>query len=309
MSSPGDNSPLVRLGGHRVKERARQQLDAARGRYEGSWVQAFVAQLKALHVFDWTTIFGAELLWSALPFIILLSSLANERIDDDLSRHIGLDSQGAHIVEQLFRHSPAHATIAIVTGLLFSFAGSIAVVSSLQLLYERVFGQQHRARDFLRLIIWVAVFLAAAVAEGVIGGPVRAVAGHVAQGLLGFVVVTVLFGWTMHFLLAGRVPWRLVIRPALVSGLLWVALAVFSSIYFSPTVIDDSKTYGTIGVVFTFLTWFMLIGFVIVLGAAGGAVWQQRTRRDALSADSRRAADQSDGHGNSAHSFPETPTT
>jgi membrane protein len=297
MTTPSrrdDRSATDRDSGERPKERARRQLDAARGRYEGSWVQAFVAQLKAIHVFDWTTIFGAELLWSALPFIILLSSLASERIDDDLSRHIGLNSQGAHIVEHLFRHRPAHATIAILTGLLFSFAGSIGVVSSLQLLYERVFEQQHRPRDFLRLIVWVGVFLVAAIAEVVIGGPVRTAAGRVAQGVLGFVVVTVLFGWTMHFLLAGRVPWRFVIRPALVSGVLWVALAVFSSIYFSPTVIDDSRTYGTIGVVFTFLTWFILIGFVIVLGAAGGAVWQQRARRDALSADSRTAAGQSD---------------
>jgi len=168
-----------------------------------------------------------------------------------------------------------------VTGLLFSLAGSIAVVSSPQLLYERVFEQQHHARDFPRLVLWVGVFLVAAIAEVVIGGPVRRAAGPVAQGLLGFVVVTILFGWTMHFLLAGRVPWRFLIRPALVSGLLWVALAVFSSIYFSTTVIDDSKTYGTIGVVFTFLTWFFLIGFVIVLGAAGGAVWQERTSRGA----------------------------
>jgi hypothetical protein len=30
-----------------------------------------------------------------------------------------------------------------------------------------------------------------------------------------FVVATVFFAWTMHFLLDGRVPWRLFIRPAL----------------------------------------------------------------------------------------------
>src|SRR5437764_15234729 len=113
---------------------ARRRLDAARARYQGSWVDAVATQLKDIHFFDWTTIFGAELLWSALPFIILLSSLANQRIDDDLSRHIGLNSQGAQIVEHSFRHSPAHATIAIATALLFSFVGSIAVVSSLELL-------------------------------------------------------------------------------------------------------------------------------------------------------------------------------
>ena len=277
--TPTNDRPPSREDGPPVLVRARRQLKAARGRYEGSWVQAVVGQMQALHAFDWTTIFGAEVLWSALPFVILLSSLANQRIDDDLSRHIGLNGQGALIIEHLFRHKPAHATIAILTGLLFSFAGSIAVVSSLQVLYERAFEQQHHARDFLRHVIWVGVFLVAAVAEVVIGGPVGTAAGAVVKGLLGFLVVTALFGWTMHFLLAGRVPWRSVIRPALISGLLWTALAVFSSAYFSTTVIDDSKTYGTIGVVFTLLTWFIMIGFVIMLGAAGGAVWQQRRRQ------------------------------
>jgi membrane protein len=287
MSSPAggdDPPPIARDRDGAPLSRTRRRLDAGRARYEGSWVQAFVTQLKTLQVVDWTTIFGAELLWSALPFIILLSSLANTRIDDDLSRHIGLNSHGALVVEHLFRHRPAHATIAVLIGLLVSFAGIIAVVSSLEVLYERVFRQPHRGRrDLPRLVIWVGVFFAAAIAEGVLGGPVHEAAGPIAKGVLDFVVVTGFFAWTMHFLLAGRVPWRSVIRPALVSGLLWVAFSVFSSKYFSVTVIDDSETYGPIGVAFTLLTWFIFVGFVVVLGAAFGAVWQQRTGRDAAS--------------------------
>src|SRR5947209_19751475 len=138
------DSPPVPRDAASAEGRRRRWLNAARGRYQGSLFQAIVAQLKALHFFEWTTIFGAELLWSALPFIILLSSLANERVDDDLSRHIGLNSQAAHVVRSLFRNSPSHAVVPIATGLLFAFAGVIAVVSSLQVLYERVFDQQHR---------------------------------------------------------------------------------------------------------------------------------------------------------------------
>ena len=125
-------------------ESVHQQLDAARARYERSLAGDVVEQLKALHFFEWTTVFGAELLWSALPFVILLSSLANERIDDDLSRHIGLNGQGAHIVRGLFRGTPTHAVEPIATGLLFSLAGVIAVVSSLQVIYERLYEQEHR---------------------------------------------------------------------------------------------------------------------------------------------------------------------
>ena len=277
-----NDSPVARQERQAAEGRARRLLNAGRARYEGSWVQAIVAQLKALDVFNWTTIFGAELLWSALPFIILLGSLANERIDDDLSRHIGLNSKGAHIVRSLFRNSPTHAVVPIVTGLLFAFAGVIAVVASLQTLYERVFDQEHRGwRDLPRYLAWVGILLGALIAEGSINGPERRAAGPVVQALVTFVAVAIFFAWTIHFLLAGRVPWRRVIRPALVTALLWVALTFFSSAYFSTTVIDDTKTYGTIGAVFTFLTWFILIGSVIVLGAACGAVWQTRTGTNA----------------------------
>ena len=250
-------------------------------------MQDIVAQLKVLEFVNWTTIFGAELLWSALPFIILLSSLANERIDDDLSRHIGLNSQGAGIVRSLFRNTPAHAVEPILTGLIFSFAGILAVVGSLQVIYERVFDQEHRGwRDLPRFVVWVGVFLGFLIAEVVIGKPVRTAAGPVVKALLSFVVVAIFFGWTMRFLLAGRVPWRVVIRPALVTALLWLGLSIFSSLYFSSVVVSDSRQYGTIGVVFTFLTWFILIGGVIVLGTACGAVWQKRRGQGALPADS-----------------------
>ncbi|MBV9000159.1 MAG: YihY/virulence factor BrkB family protein [Solirubrobacterales bacterium] len=256
----------------------RRRLGAARARYERSWIEDVITQLRALDFFNWTTVFGAELLWSALPFIILLSSLANERIDADLSRHIGLDSHGANIVRGLFRNSPSHAFVPVVTGLLFAFAGIIAVVSSLQVVYERLFDQQHRGwRDFPRYVVWVAIVLGLLIADGFVNRPERRATGPVLQAFMTFVVAMIFFGWTMHFLLDGRVPWRLFIRPALVTAILWVALGLFSSVYFSPMVIDDSKTYGAIGVVFTFLTRFILIGSVIVLGAALGAVWQQRT--------------------------------
>jgi membrane protein len=134
--------------------------------------------------------------------------------------------------------------------------------------------------------MWVAVVLGLLVAEGIVGHPERRLAGPVLQALLTFVIATGFFFWTMHFLLDGRVPWHRFVRPALLTAVLWVALGVFSSLFFSTTVVDDSKTYGTIGVVFTFLTWFILIGSVVVLGAACGAVWEVRGGRGVFAVDS-----------------------
>lgn len=103
----------------------------------------------------------------------------------------------------------------------------------------------------------------------------------------------------MHFLLAGRLAWRQLIRPAVVTSVLWFGLALFSSVYFSSAITSENKLFGTIGVVFILLTWFIAIGAVIVLGATGGAVWQERTDRRGPHAMATTALRQSDEHGSS----------
>jgi membrane protein len=257
----------------------RRRLAAVQLRFRGSWVEQLGTQLKALHVFDWTSVFGAELLWSVLPLLILLSSLANHSIENDVTRHIGLDSQAAHIVRGMFRSSPSHEVFPIVTGLILSLAGTIAVAGSIQVLYERLFQQEHRGwRDMPRLVVWVVALLAALAAQASISGPVRRGAGPVGEVLVRLVAETLFFWWTMHFLLSGRVPWRDLVPAAVVTGVLWLGLAAVSSLFFSSAIVEDSREYGAIGVVFTFLTWFVLIGVVLMLGAAGGATWRERRR-------------------------------
>jgi membrane protein len=233
-----------------------------------------------------------------LPLIILLSSIANERIDDDLSRHIGLNSRGAHIIQGLFRKSPTHSAPPIILGLIIAFAGTVTVARSLQLIYARVFDQDHRGwRDLSRCLVWVCVLLGFLIAEGSIDNPLRSAVGSVGRGLVSLMGVTIFFWWTMHFLLAGRVRWRYLFRPAFVSGLFWLGFALFSSIYFSSALISEHKLYGTIGVVFILLTWFIAIGAVIVLGAACGAVWQERAVRRAENAMPATAPGQTDEGG------------
>jgi len=170
--------------------------------------------------------------------------------------------------------------VPIVTALIFAAAGTMAVAGSLQAIYERVFGQQHRGwRDVLRFATWAGVMFGALVTDSVISKPVHAAGGPVAQGLVTYAGTAAFFWWTMHFLLAGRVPWRRLIHAAVLTALFWIGLELFTSVYFSTSIVSDSRLYGTIGVVFTLLTWFIAIGAVIVLGAVGGATWAQRKGR------------------------------
>ena len=263
-----------------VPSSARALAGPARGRYDGSWAQIFLRQLGALDVVRTSILFGSAVLISVLPFVILISSLANHRIDADLSRHIGLNPQGALIVSQLFTSSRAYSAVAIVTALIFATVGTMAVAGSLQQLYEQVFSQQHRGwKDVHRFAVWVGVLFCVLVAESEISKPVHATVGPVGEGLVTYAGVTAFFWWTMHFLLAGRVRWRRLLRPAILTGVFWMGLELVSAAYFSSAIVSDSRLYGTIGVVFSFMIWFIAIGAVIVLGTVAGATWNVRKRR------------------------------
>ena len=274
-----ERQPAAQPGTPRSRPARYKALAWARDRFEGSLAQRFLHRLNALDFADQAMLFGAGLLVSLLPFVILLSAFASQRVDDDISLRLGLDRRAAGIMDHLFTAAPATLSAATATSLVFLVFGMLAVASSLQQIYEKVFGQDHHRgwRDLWRLLIWIAVLGGAVVAESLAERPVSAAAGDGWLAPLVTVgIMTPFFWWTMHFLLAGRVRWRTLLPSALVTGVLYGGLGLFSKFYFSDTIISDSKTYGTIGAIFGIMTWFIAIGAVIILGAVAGAVWEDR---------------------------------
>jgi membrane protein len=253
-------------------------LSAARVRLEGSLAGSFIRQLKALDFANQAMLFGAGLLVSLLPFVILLSAFANQRVDDDISFRLGLDRRAAGIVDHLITSAPATVNAATITSLIFVTAGMFAVASSLQQIYEKAFHQDHRGlRDWYRLLAWIVVLCLTVALESVVGRPVsNTPAGGGLAPLITVVIMVPFFWWTMGFLLAGRVPWSRLLPSAVVTGVFYGGLGVFSRFYFSDTIISDSKTYGTIGAIFGIMTWLIAIGAVIILGAVAGTVWEGR---------------------------------
>jgi len=152
-----------------------------------------------------------------------------------------------------------------------------AVASSLQQIYEKVFHQAHRGlRDLFRLLSWIVVLCLAVAFDSVAERPVSSAAGGWLAPLVTVAVVTPFVWWTMRFLLAGRVRWRKLLPSAIITGVFFSGLGVFSKFYFSETIVSDSKTYGTVGAIFGIMTWFIAIGAVIILGAVAGVVWEDR---------------------------------
>jgi len=252
-----------------------------RRRYQGSAAQDLVRALGAVEFGDRIILFGAALLLSVLPLIILLSALASQRVDDDIAKHLGLNPQGSRIVEGLFRSTTISFNLGVLVSLLLALGGTIAMARSVQVIYERAFDQPHARGigNLLRGLVWIGGLAGLLILDATISGPLRnGPAGPVVLGLVDFIALTACFWWSIHFLLAGQESWARVRPSAVATALFWIGLGLFASFYFSSTIVSDSRLYGTIGVVFTLVTWFIAIGAVITLGAVVGTEWQRHPR-------------------------------
>ena len=205
-----DRQPAAPRGTKPPGPCGRKAVATVRNRYQGSLAQSFVTQLGTLGFVDQVMLFGAGLLVSLLPFLILLSAFASNRVDDDIALRLGLNRQASGIMTHLLTSAPATLNVATATSLLFVAAGTLAVAGSLQQIYEKVFHQEHRGlRGAYRLLIWVAALCLVVALESLVSRPVRNAADGVGLvELVTFAIWTPFFWWTMHFLLAGRVPWR-----------------------------------------------------------------------------------------------------
>ena len=241
-----------------------------------SMFREFLSELSAVEFGDRIILFGAALLLSVLPLVILLSALASQRVDDDIAVHLGLSRQGAHVVEGLFSHHHVAFNLGIFVSLVLSFAGTVAVARSVQQIYEAAFACEHARglRNFLRCVLWVLITAGLLIGESAFGQEFRnGVTGPLSFAVFNVVAFSVYFWWSAHFLLGGRERWRAVLPVGVATSLFWTGLGVFAAFYFSSTVISDSKLYGNIGVVFTLVTWFIAMGAVIALGAVAGVLW------------------------------------
>lgn len=253
-----------------------------RRHYEGSVIEDFWLRLKRLSFVDTITAFGAVFLLSALPFAILVSSFASHRIENDLTSHMGLNARAAHIVGQLFGPTGVRSAAAVIVAGVLGFAGIIGVASSMQNVYQQIFGmsRRHGKTNIIRLVAWAVgvcgwLGLTSAISAATKGLPM----GIVIEAVVVLLETAAFFWWSIHLLLGGAAGWRTLVIPAAVTALFWIGLEGFAALYFSSTIISDSKLYGTIGVVFSLLTWFIAIAAVLVLGALVGDVVQVRTRK------------------------------
>jgi hypothetical protein len=257
----------------------RRATEWGKRKYAGSLAEDLWRRLDVMDVINRGMLFAATLLLCFFPFLIVASAMAGRSVVHTLARFTGLNSQAAADAGHLFA-SPTATSSAVVgtTSMLFFVFGGIAAATALQEIYELAFDLPHRGmKDIPRRLAWLAVLIGASLLGGWAGHGLLHAGGPALLAAVGLAWATGFWWLTMRILLAGRISWRALFPAACATGVLYVAMEVFFSLFFSAMVISDDTRYGPIGIIFALLSYLIAIGVVVILGAVAGLVWHERS--------------------------------
>ncbi|MBB4893297.1 membrane protein [Streptomyces olivoverticillatus] len=211
------------------------------------------------------------------PLLIVITTSADRSTATVVAGWLGLDQQAAKALGTLFKPGGNSGTIT-VTSVILLVLGAMAVAGTLQNWYQKVFAVPSPGweRAVVARLAWLASLFAYSAMHAVTGRLLGKAGSPVLQGLSGLVLSTLFWWWSAGVLLVHAVPWRRLFPAALVTGLCWMGLGVFSAFYFSAAIVSNEQRYGPIGVVMVILSWVVAVGVVIHLGSVIGCLYLER---------------------------------
>lgn len=198
-------------------------------------------------------------------------SVNNVDLAAETVERLGLQGQAADTMIDAFTTAErTRGTVTIIgfVGLLWS---GLAVVDAASAMVNAVWQVTGRGlTGKLHELIWVAgagsvflVSIASASLVRIVPGP-----AIIPSVLVGFVLDTFLVMWTFRALTNVGVPWQAHLPGAIVAGVGFAVLKLVAGFYVPRLVTSTSALYGSIGVVFALLAWFVLAAKLLMYSAA-----------------------------------------
>ena len=184
-----------------------------------------------------------------------------------ISHDLGLDGQAARIVTESVDAARDSRRLTTV----FGIAGLVWLGSSFGLVVANAFDAAWRVpgRGFRDRLVGLGWLAGAAVLAAAAAGATALWA--MLPAVLAPLVVTVTFAangalwmWTSWVLPNRRVPWRLILIPAVIAAIALEILKVAGAFVVPHFIATSSELYGSIGVVFAVLLWLLVLGRLVV---------------------------------------------
>jgi membrane protein len=252
-------------------ERRRQAVDLWE-RAKHTWPVEWWTELQTLGLVRSSFQFAGTFVLSFLPFLLVVSAVLHWNLPRALVIRSGFSQQAATDVTSLFVHSGVGAVSQSIIGIIFVLAGGDGVASTLQDWYGKVFGESIPTwRGTGRRFWWLGGVVGFLALQFVIGRNLRPVGGSVLTAFVQFMLAVLFWWWSLHGLLASRLPWRRLVVGGVATAVLYTAVGLYFTLIAAGSIVSEEHAYGPIGAVMVLLETLVGLGLAVHLGAVIGA--------------------------------------
>lgn len=266
-------------------------------------ITQLTARMLSVNILDAATRLAAQCFLTAIPLLFVVGSFAPKGVQDQLLSSVrkvfGLTGAANEQLEQVYQSGTESLQEATgVAGVFVVVLSATAVSRALQRLCKRAWNVPKKGTKVApwRWLVWITVWLTVLVVQA----PLRDGFG---TGLwlgvpLTLLCQTALWWWSQHLLLAGAVPWPPLLPGAVLTAIAVTALSAGAQFYMPAALNRTMAEYGPLGLVFTFLSWLIVVCAAVAVSITVGAVLAQETSlaHRLGSPPARRAAEAGQAH-------------
>jgi membrane protein len=255
----------------------RGRIDGVRARLEGRLVWRAWERLLENEFIDRSVALAAKAFIALFPLTIAVSAFAPQgvrrEIGDLTQTRFGLSGSARTMVIDAFARPDQTRAATGVFGLIFLFFYATTFTTALQKVYLKAWRRPSAGGvPAARGMLWLAGLI---VVAGLLD-TVRNLLGRGPQSAFGLVVWTAaaIAGWwvTSWLMLRGEVRWRALAASAVVTGIAMIGYSVTTSLWMPRTVEQNQAQFGVFGVTLALVSWFVGLGFVLVIATVLGVV-------------------------------------
>lgn len=262
-------------------------------------VRRTVDEVLRVELVDRSMVIAAQGLLALVPLVVVLAAFLPDDVTalglDRFRSVTGLDEASRNLVTatgdataQTTLDAEQVRTQTGVIGLVVTVLSASSFARAVMRMYERVWGVAHVSgiRGRRRALAWLLVWLVALQTVSLVswlGDRVDLVALEPFWVVVRLLVATLVWWWTLHMLLGGRVGWPPLLLPGALTAVSVLVYSGASGVVMPRFAVASAQQFGTFGLVLTVATW--LIGLAVVLVASaivGRVLYEDRFTRSLL---------------------------